>query len=106
VFKLSQGQFVILDQFEGCGRGYESFWLDLLVDGREQAVLTYLTPSHWRLDNGRPYDWYRDLVLAGARFHQFPPDVIERLETMPAQPDPDRQRSVAQAELLEQLQNG
>jgi hypothetical protein len=41
-----------------------------------------------------PYDWYRDLVVAGAREHALPPDYVAQLAAVPARPDPDPERAL------------
>ncbi len=103
VFELERAQFPLLDRFEGCGRGYDTFELDLPVAGRTRTVLTYLVPSHWLARGALPHDWYRDLVVAGARFQGFPAGVIEAIPATPARPEPDRVRPRQHAELLERL---
>ncbi|TVR98170.1 MAG: gamma-glutamylcyclotransferase [Wenzhouxiangellaceae bacterium] len=100
VFRLNRAQYAELDRFEGAGRGYETFWLDLMLAGREQAALTYLSPSHWLTDNTQPYDWYRDLVLAGARYHEFPKDYCAAIARIPAVEDSDTKRAARQNSLL------
>jgi gamma-glutamylcyclotransferase len=48
------------------------------------------------------FDWYRALVIAGARRHGLPADVLAEIESVPARPDPNpgrEQRLLA----LEQL---
>lgn len=103
LFRLHRRQYAILDRFEGVGRGYETFWLDLVVDGRETPVLTYLSPSHWQLTDGLPHDWYLQLVAIGARFHDLPKAVFDQLADQPASPDPDPQRASRHRRLLARL---
>ena len=100
VFELDRSQYITLDRFEGVGRGYETFWLDLVLDRREQPALTYLSPSHWRATDSKPYDWYRDLVLAGARYHDFPEAYCAAVAAVPVVSDPDRKRAARQKALL------
>jgi gamma-glutamylcyclotransferase len=106
VFRLQRRQYVALDRFEGCGRGYETFWLDLMIDGSETPVLTYLTPSHWQSSQSRPYDWYLAFVMAGARFHQFPTAAIEDLGKVESIADPDEARAHQQRLLIERMKQG
>jgi gamma-glutamylcyclotransferase len=40
-----------------------------------------------------PYDWYKALVIAGAREHGLPADYIAALAAAPAKPDPDKIRA-------------
>jgi gamma-glutamylcyclotransferase len=103
LYRLERRHYPILDRFEGCGRGYETFWLDLNFQDKAIEVLTYLTPSHWRLDAGLPYDWYRELVLLGARHHEFPTEVQQAIAAVPAMPDPDPKRAAFNRRLIEQL---
>ena len=105
VFRLHRRQYVALDRYEGCGRGYETFWLDLTIDGSEIPVLTYLTPSHWLSSQSRPYRWYLDLVLAGARYHQFPSPAIQQLNQVQTMPDPDASRDRSQQMLLDRIRS-
>jgi len=100
LFELDRTQYIALDQFEGVGRGYETFWLDLTLNDREQPALTYLSPSHWRATEAKPYAWYRDLVLAGARYHGFPEAYCAAIAAVPAEADPDRKRARRQQALL------
>ncbi len=100
LFELDQKQYSILDRFEGAGRGYDSFWMDVIVDGKQRPALTYLTPSHWRAETARPWTWYRDLVVAGARFHAFPQTVVQSIEQIEVRQDPDLERSQRHQALL------
>lgn len=103
LFRLQRGQYGTLDYFEGCGRGYETFWLDLTFGQQEIEVLTYLTPSHWRVDQGIAHDWYRDLVYLGARYHGIPEPVQQEIAAVPAAPDPDPDRAERHRQLIERL---
>lgn len=103
LFRLDRRQYATLDRFEGAGRGYDTFWLDLPVDGRESTVLTYLSPSHWQLTDGVPHDWYLALVALGAEYHAFPRTVFDQLARQVAQPDPDPQRAEQHRQLIARL---
>jgi hypothetical protein len=41
----------------------------------------------------RPLDWYKEYVIRGARFHDFPADYIARLENVAAETDTDTARA-------------
>jgi len=103
LFELDRQQYARLDRFEGAGRGYDAFWLDIEVDGVGAEAVTYLSPGHWRTAHARPWSWYRDLVLAGARYHRFPADVIGRLQSIAVLEDPDRERAARHYRLLDTL---
>ncbi|MFZ0549683.1 MAG: hypothetical protein WAM21_02625, partial [Steroidobacteraceae bacterium] len=51
--------------------------------------------------NVRPYDWYQELVIAGAREHRLPAEYIQLLEGVPTIKDPDESRAARERQLLE-----
>ena len=58
------------------------------------SVFTYQAREDW-IAWGRPFDWYRDLVVAGAREHDLPAPYVEALASMEADADPDPERAAA-----------
>jgi AIG2-like family len=81
-----------LDEFEGLGRGYGERVVTVLAQGKPLRVSAYYATS---ITLGvRPYDWYRDLVVAGAREHGLPPAYIRMLEAVPAIEDLDERRAM------------
>ena len=48
----------------------------------------------------RPYDWYKALVIAGAKEHKLPIDYVEWLGTFDSQPDSNLSRRAANKSLL------
>ncbi len=40
----------------------------------------------------KPYTWYRELVVAGAREHGLPHEYVQSLQVAAAVEDPDRER--------------
>ncbi len=88
-----------LDDFEGLGHGYGERMVTVLAGGKPLRVWAYYATS---VDlNVRPYDWYRDLVVAGAHEHGFPPEYIESLEAVPTIKDPDGKRAARERQLLQ-----
>lgn len=95
VYLLEPGQVGILDRFEGCGWGYETF--PMTVRMRDAAVdgFTYLAPLQWITPTMRPFDWYLRLIVEGAHFHGFPERYIDEIANQPARRDPDVGRARA-----------
>lgn len=81
LFALSPADKEKLDDFEGLGRGYGERVINVLASGKPTRVTAYYATSVAL--NIRPYDWYRDLVIAGAREHGLPPEYIRLLEAVP-----------------------
>ena len=50
-----------------------------------------------------PYEWYRSLVIAGARYHGFPENYISDLERVDCINDPDLQRRFRYESLLAKI---
>ena len=69
VFDISVEDKLKLDDIEGLSTGYSK--LTLSVPGFGDCASYIADESH--IDNSlAPYDWYKELVLIGARLHDFP----------------------------------
>ena len=92
-----------LDLHEGKGNGYYEQHLPLPLKDEMCTPYLYLAqPTH--IDPGMvPYDWYKALVLAGARFHGFPAEYVADIEATPSRPDPDPARARQNNELLRSI---
>lgn len=92
LFEIGIADRAMLDLAE---RGYtriDDFSVLRPGGGRTRPVTTYVAPPE-AIDPGLlPFDWYRDLIVAGARERGFPPAYIERIERLAIRPDPDRNR--------------
>jgi hypothetical protein len=66
-------------------------------------VYTYLAAPAALDDTLRPFDWYRDLVVAGARLLGFPPAYVVRVEIVAVEADPDDARAAEHTQLLARL---
>jgi gamma-glutamylcyclotransferase len=100
LYDIDDEQQAILDRFEGVGDGYHRASVTVLVDGRPQEALTYLADDTHLVEALAPYDWYRDLVVAGAREHGLPGAYIGEQLDVPAAPDPDAARDRREREAL------
>jgi len=102
LFSFDPAERAKLDKAEGVGSGYEHAMVTVINDkGRRRKVLTYLaTPDY--IDNSlKPYDWYKDFVLAGGREHGLPSEYIaEYIESVEAIQDPNKARDKKQRATL------
>lgn len=102
LFSFDPAERAALDKAEGVGNGYEHATVTVINDkGRRRKVLTYLaTPSH--IDESlKPYGWYKEFVLAGAREHGLPAEyVAEHIQSVEAVEDPDQAREIKQRATL------
>jgi hypothetical protein len=91
IFEISAEDKVKLDKIEGVGFGYSE--ISLYIPGLGDCASYTAEESHID-DSLQPYDWYKELVLIGARFHGFPNDYLKRVESIQVLRDPDLVRSV------------
>jgi gamma-glutamylcyclotransferase len=103
VFSVAAKEIDRLDQLEDFGDGYFKERVTLRVDGTAVSAFIYFA-SHTHIEPAlRPFDWYKGLVLAGARHHDFPQSYVDQIEAVPHRPDPDGLRRAEMAALLAKL---
>ncbi len=72
-----------LDKVEG---GYKRIPVQVWKsDGKTVEAVTYVSTE--LTDDHVAYEWYKDLLIAGAREHNLPQDYIAYLERLPSKPD-------------------
>ena len=72
-----------LDAIEG--PGYERVEVEVTTANQKMSAFTYLARASHLDPNLHPADWYRALVVAGAREHGLPASWIRVLEGAPPQ---------------------
>ncbi len=72
-----------------------------LPNGDTTEAMTYIAGGRYLDASCLPFDWYRDLVVAGAREHGLPSAYVEEFVRTPAVPDPDTARAAQARKLLE-----
>jgi len=97
VYSLPARERGPLDEAE---RGYGVTELTL-PDG--SRAFTYLALPERVDPQALPYDWYRDLIAAGARYLQVPETYVRTIESHGAIPDPQSGRVRDNRQLLAEL---
>ena len=104
LYELADSDSAKLDRVEGVLTGgylRSPLQLRCLDDGRTTDAVAYVADDRY-LDTAQvPFDWYRDLVVAGAMEHGLPAPYIDELTRIPATPDPDGVRSAQARRLLD-----
>ncbi|HWP65802.1 MAG TPA: gamma-glutamylcyclotransferase [Candidatus Limnocylindria bacterium] len=83
--------------------GYERLPVQVLADGGTVEAVTYRA---WpdRVDASlRPYRWYVELVVLGARHHALPAEYVAALQRVPVVDDADPERAAAMEALCRRL---
>jgi hypothetical protein len=97
-YEMSASDKSNLDRVEGLGQGYGERAVNVQTQAERLSALTYYATS---IDPGmRPYDWYRDLVVAGAREHELPDEYVRMLEKVATVTDSDADRAARNHRLL------
>lgn len=100
VFDISVEDKTTLDRIEGVGAGYVS--TDLEVPGIGVCA-TYVADEKYVDDALVPYDWYRELVLLGARAQRFPQAYLDAIASTPCREDPDTERRALNGRTIEAI---
>jgi gamma-glutamylcyclotransferase len=93
LYDMDAGHKSRLDSAEGKGAGYNEHKMSCELGEACYTPFTYLAQAGYIDASLRPYGWYRDMVLEGARYHMLPASYIQMLERISAVPDPDNGRS-------------
>ncbi|MBI4694853.1 MAG: gamma-glutamylcyclotransferase [Gammaproteobacteria bacterium] len=100
VYALDPAAKATLDAIEGLGKGYGE--RELIVP--ELGAVALYVASGSALDPTLvPFDWYREIVVAGARHHGFPASYVASIAAVAACRDPDAERAAKHRELLASL---
>jgi gamma-glutamylcyclotransferase len=90
LFRIALEERAALDRAEGAGAGYEAREVEVrTAAGTVRALCYFATRKDPQL---RPYGWYIEHVLVGAREFALPPDYIRAIEQIASLPDPDAGR--------------
>lgn len=92
LFKMDPGEKPALDKAEGLGYGYDE--KEVTLTAQDGALITATTYFATNIDvHMKPYSWYLNHVLVGAREALLPADYIElRIASVVAVEDSDRDR--------------
>jgi gamma-glutamylcyclotransferase len=91
IFDIDDSEKFKLDQKEGLGKGYEEKRVQVLsIEGSLLEVSTYyathIDPSL------KPYSWYREHVLIGAKENNFPDEYVQNIFSVKTIEDPKPER--------------
>lgn len=103
IYEMPAAEKHLLDIAEGLGRGYDQAQYQVKIANAEYNVFAYTAAATHLVRELPPYDWYKSMVIEGARYHGFPEDYIREFELQPSMPDPDRRRRIEAEDLLIQM---
>ena len=91
LYRIDEKHKPVLDRYEGLGYGYTSEKITVTFNGEETEAITYRAVN--RNDSLKPFEWYKEHVLRGARENEMPSHYVESIQSIPAKTDPDRERA-------------
>jgi len=91
VFEITDSEKPKLDKHEGLNDGYEEKSVSIYTeDGKELKAVTYYASN---IDSKlKPYDWYKEHVVRGAKEHYLPLEYIKLLVAVESVADSDQER--------------
>ena len=98
IYEIPRSEKFCLDRAEGLGIGYEEKAVELVAGSKRVRAITYVATD--KDPSLRPYDWYKDLVVAGAKEHNLPKDYIAWLEQTSTVVDPEPERANVERAIL------
>lgn len=101
IYQIDSAHKPILDRFEG--NGYHDSQLTVEFNGKECSCLTYLAQPSYIQNSLKPFHWYKELIVLGAKHLQFPNAYIRSLESIESIEDPDEERQIQHQSLIERI---
>lgn len=92
-----------LDTAEGKGKGYFEQQVSVPLNGVDYQAFIYMASSTHIDVSLKPYHWYKNLVLAGSRFHKFPLEYVLAIESVASAEDPIADRKKLNEYLLHRM---
>jgi len=103
IYEIDLAEKRKLDLAEGLGSGYNEITISVPDYG---DCLTYIADEAATDEALHPIDWYREMVIVGCEYNQFPSDYLQAIRATESCADTDDRRSRREWELVEELRNG
>lgn len=99
LYEIDPSEKAQLDKVEGSGYGYKDKIIRVEFEEQYVEALTYkATRKNSRL---KPYDWYKALVLAGAKENSLPDEYVKEIEATEVFIDKNEERRKKNFKILE-----
>lgn len=99
LYSIPDNQLDVLDKGEGPGYTRSLMKVHAPEGGAVDAWVYYARPASVR-PGARPFTWYRDFLVVGAKEHALPSAYVSDLEAIEADPDPDPAREAERRKLM------
>jgi len=103
VYRIEERHRAELDRAESRGVGYDVRIVRLRTGSRQLQAWTYHARDAAIVSGLKPFDWYLDYVVAGARYHGLPRPYINALMEVESRRDPVGWRDALNRTILDRL---
>ena len=100
LFSIDKSEESSLDKAEGYPKyGYDKKTIDVItIKGEKYRAVMYFA---YDIDSKKkPYHWYKEQVVQGAKEHGLPEDYIKKIKAVESIPDQDQEREKIQSKHL------
>lgn len=98
LYRINLKDKLALDKAEGLGNGYIEENIQVIFKGKTITAKTYMATRNNA--HVRPYIWYKNFVLAGAKLHKFPIKYIQMIISALAKEDKNSKRRLNNNKIL------
>lgn len=103
VYQIAAHEKSGLDRFEFRGRGYHEATVHVTSGDERDSVFIYLADPEYIDDFLKPYRWYKQFVVIGARHHGLPAEYVRAIEGVETVEDSDQERAERNFGILRRL---
>ena len=89
IYEMLASERHVLDKVEGLNTGYSLAHIEIADQG---TAFFYVAEKEYIDNDLLPFDWYKEFVVAGGRFHAFPETYLAQINRINAMPDYDEAR--------------
>ena len=89
IYEMLASERHVLDKVEGLNSGYSLAHIEIADQG---TAFFYVAEKEYIDNDLLPFDWYKEFVVAGGRFHAFPETYLAQINRINAMPDYDEAR--------------
>jgi hypothetical protein len=105
IYQIDSAHKQTLDRFEGNGNGYFDSQLTIELHGKDYPCFTYFAQAAHIADGLKPYHWYKNLIVLGAKHLQFPDVYVRSIEMIESVEDLNDARRRQHELLIEEIRN-
>ena len=103
LYQMPASERLVLDRYEGVGKGYEVERLEVVTDDEAHEAFVYIAQASHIEPNMKPYHWYRELVLRGADHHGLPKQYISGIAEVESVYDIVIERNLSNQQILDAI---